>query len=70
MHRTVIHLINSESLVGLEVDPTEEDVEEVQDAVETLLSSSGSWQITMVKNDGNIAIVPKPSVLYVEIQKS
>lgn len=70
MFKVVVHMVDGSSVAGkADVLPPEE-VSNFKERMSDVLGSSASWQINVESADGSWAVVPKQSVLWVELVRT
>jgi hypothetical protein len=61
-----VHLVNGMVVDGTIEPVTEDELEQGKRVMADLVMGSGGWQVNLEQANGNWAVFPKQSVLFVE----
>jgi hypothetical protein len=70
MFRVVVHMVDGSSVSGKAEGVTPEELANFKDVMAEILGSDGSWQVNVESANGSWAVVPKQSVLWVELERT
>lgn len=71
MFRVVVHLVNGSSVAGKAMEVTDEERLAFKDSIADVAGSSDKdgWQVNVESENGSWVVVPKNSILYVELER-